>query len=254
MTNLLLVSGWAHDAASLAPLAAALEATQGGLRAKIVSLHAILDGQGSIEEAVARFADSLAARRDPFWLGGWSTGGLLALDALARVEGRAPVRGLVLISATARFCATEGYPCGVPPRHLRGLALALRRRPREALTSFFRDAAAPHALEPDALARAVDTAMALGEDALQQGLTYLDQTDLREAATKLEQPLLLMHGREDAVIPCAAAEWLHADRPGRRLWLMENMGHDLPLRHPGELAEPLAAWLNPPPSPSQPTA
>lgn len=245
MTELLLVSGWAHDAGALAPLAAALETAGGRLRTQTLGLHDILTGQDSIEEAVDRLADALANRRAPFWLGGWSTGGLLALDALARTGGRAPVRGLVLLSATARFCATEGYPCGVPPRNLRALALALRRQPREALASFFRDAAAPRALEPGALARAVDTGMALGEGALRQGLAYLEQADLRDAATKLECPMLILHGREDAVIPRAAAEGLQAGRPERRLWCIDQAGHNLPIRHPTVLAGMLAAWLNP---------
>ncbi len=66
------------------------------------------------------------------WLG-WSLGGGLLLEALAR--GRIRPQRLILVSATPRFLAEEGWP-GVSRAEWRALRQAARRDPRVAAQGF----------------------------------------------------------------------------------------------------------------------
>ena len=55
-----------------------------------------------------------------------------------------------------------------------------------------------------------------------------DQLD-PQALAGLEIPVLIVHGTNDALIPHAAGVSLHDAIPGSELWLIEGMGHDLPV-------------------------
>ena len=43
---------------------------------------------------------------------------------------------------------------------------------------------------------------------LKDGLYYLKETDFRKLIPRIEIPILIMHGRDDKIIPIGAAEWL----------------------------------------------
>lgn len=55
-----------------------------------------------------------------------------------------------------------------------------------------------------------------------------DQIDEGELST-LRMPVLIVHGTDDALISHEAAIALNSAIPGSELWLIEGMGHDLPL-------------------------
>ena len=219
--RLVIVSGWAYPPAALQPLTQSLAE-----RWDVVVLPP--------EPATL---DALASE-EPVMLAGWSLGGLLALDYACRQPEH--VRALALISATARFCATTDYPCGAPERNLRAMMILLKKSPAEVLRQFFADVAAPAAPAATELAARASTALEMGLDRLLAGLQQLRMLDLRMNVGRLRMPTLLLHGRADLVIPCAASEWLAARLPAARLRIVEGAGHDLPLHMPGLLATELA--------------
>ncbi len=49
------------------------------------------------------------------------------------------------------------------------------------------------------------------------------------ALAKIDVPVLILHGTVDALIPHPAGIALHAAIPGSDLWLIEGLGHDLPM-------------------------
>lgn len=212
---MLLLPGWAHTPASFEPLLAHLRPAD----------------RPRIPDSGADIPDITF----PTVLVGWSLGGLLAL---ARAANRADgIAGLVLVSSTARFCSADGYPCGLPPSRVRALMRAVRADPGEALRGFHDLCAAPANLDAAERDRRVAASLDIGAESLLRGLADLLETDLRDRLDRIRLPVLLVHGRGDAVIPHSAAEFLHARLAGSRLLTLNAAGHDIPLRFPKELAE-----------------
>ncbi|MFH0953512.1 MAG: alpha/beta fold hydrolase [Verrucomicrobiota bacterium] len=222
--RIVLVSGWAHPAETLQPLADKLS---DALAATVLPAS----------DDLVRVLQANAA---PCLLLGWSLGGMKALEAALHFPGK--VSGLVLVSATARFCREQDYPCGVDRSEVRAMARALRQTPGDVLTRFMETAARP-VEEPAASIRSkVADAMARGADRLKAGLAYLLDTDLRMALESLHQPVLLLHGREDAIIPWQASQHLANLLRNSRLVLLDGLGHDLPIRCPQPVAEQVIAF------------
>lgn len=254
--NAIFISGWAHDAAAMHPLASALGVAESATCLSLADLLAeeirnskLEIGQSKIENSPSPYAAALAARlrssQKPVALCGWSTGGMVALEAAMAVPEK--VSRLVLVSATARFCATDGYACGLPGGNLRALTAGAARAPEAALKGFFELAAAPATLTPEEAAAKVAAALMQGADTLKHGLNYLRDCDLRSKLTVPEAlshwvtesasrfSCVLVHGREDRVVPCGASEFLATVLPGVRLALVDGAGHDLPLRSPQQV-------------------
>ena len=276
----IFISGWAHGAEVMRPLAAALGCAESARCLSPAELLAFETENGTRETAedyragaapvragpcssvsvrdvaLSPYAAALVARlrssREPVTLVGWSTGGMIALEAALAAPEK--VARLILLSATARFCATDGYACGLPAGNLRALTAGVARMPETALKGFFELAALPAVLDPEVAAEKVAVALGQGAEALKHGLAYLRECDLRAklatggnnpeslshggtaAHSNLTIPCLMIHGREDRVIPCGAAEFLAAALPDCRLVLLDGAGHDLPERHAARVA------------------
>lgn len=193
--TMLMITGWAHGAESLRPLADELAA----------------DFTVQIRTA----AELLAAQTLPpaEFVIGWSLGGMLALERLP-----ATCKKLVLISSTAKFCAAADYPCGVAEKVLRRMILQLHRDPAAVLAEFQRNVHAPRPAPDHALCAA---------DAPDEGLDYLLHTDLRPAVPSIQLPVLLLHGDEDRIIPPQASEWLAQHLPQAAVRNVPSQGHAL---------------------------
>lgn len=233
MKSTVLISGWAHDAAPLAALAARLELAAPVRIVTLADLAAAAIGrEGPATPALAVGLERiLADMATPVTLIGWSTGAMLALEAALAAPAR--VDRLVLLSATARFCATDDYACGTDPAVLRAMLKGVRRGDTTAvLTQFLSRAAAPESLAAEFLQRQVDAAMNQGAAVLAAGLDFLLTCDLRSRLPQNSRPALLLHGMEDGIVPLAAAEWLQARLPHSRLLPLAGQGHRLPEQAP----------------------
>ncbi len=153
-----------------------------------------------------------------------SMGGLLAMELLP-----ASCKKLVLISSTARFCASDDYPCGTHEKVLRRMIVQFKRDPETVLDDFFMNVHHPFRESRQAVAMRKDAPLDL--DSLVSGLEYLLRSDVREQARKIAIPVLLLHGAEDRIIPVAASEWLHAHLHNSDLRVVEHDGHALPAHH-----------------------
>ena len=181
---------------------------------------------------------------------GWSLGALQAMAWAASRPGRSG--RLVLAGATARFVAAPDWPHGLSEATVgsfrEGFAIAPLRTLKRFVALQAHGESAPRertrALEAHLLPAADEAVHA----AMQAGLAMLALGDWREALRGLSGPVLLLHGRHDALMPLAAAEAL-AQQLGDagvpvRLRIADSAAHALPLSCPAWCAGAIAGFLH----------
>lgn len=221
-TPILLIPGWGATGQAWDDVRDELP----GARTHVLSWIEALRDESAIKTA-------MVGRPEPWLLVGWSLGALLALRAALASPER--LRGLLLVSGTARMCADAGYP-GADPRALRAMQKRLARDRVRVLSDFAGACAAP---ESDAAfcARYLDQASHFSAAELALGLDALAGLDLRAQVATLAVPTLLVHGGCDAIIPVESARSLAGQSPDARLEVLEHRGHALPFTAPRELAQ-----------------
>ena len=117
--DLHFISGWAVPVGAWEPVRQTLASTVNMI----------------VYEPAGWLADPPAPSPDAY-LGGWSLGGLLALQTAAAQP--AAWRGLLLVGATARFCRGPDQEWGTPPRYLDRMIRKLDTAPKEVLGRFLR--------------------------------------------------------------------------------------------------------------------
>ena len=209
--DLALLHGWGMNATVWRALTTALAADY--------RVHAVeMPGYGVGDPAAS--ADSLnevidalaAALPVSVRVCGWSLGGQVAM-AWAR---RHPlqVTHLVLLATTPRFVCSDDWTCGMEQEDFESfVADADASLPRARLRFLTLQA------NGDAAARTV--LRALRESAL------LRDIDLRVELARIDQPVLIMHGMNDALVPHSAGEHLAAALPRAEFESMGATGHAL---------------------------
>lgn len=248
MGRVILVAGWAHRKGDLDGLASAVSRSREAVVASCADLLSMAERAGAsggppLISPYARALASLAGGVDgPCAVVGWSMGGIVALEAVS--SGALRVDRMVLIGATARYCAADGYPHGVPAAHLRALRIGLRKNPRRTLRAFFHDVASPEVPAEGKINERVEAAMALGASALAHGLGYLQETELRDRLPKIGVPALVIHGRRDRIVPWRAGDYLARHLAGGRLVVHDDAGHGVASGRPGLLGPGIGEFLN----------
>lgn len=194
---------------------------------------------------LAAWADELAASLpDDAILIGWSLGALLAMSLAARHPAK--VRGLFLIGASPCFVAHEAWAHGLEANTVAAFRAGFRRSPARTQQRFVAlqvlGDSQRHALAPlleGALADPAEHATAQ-----EAGLQILAEADLRSLELPAGLPVHLLHGRQDALMPVAAAEYLQTRHGGARLQIIEDAGHAPLLSQPGALAQHIQAFAD----------
>lgn len=244
--DLVLIHGWAMHGGIFAPLAPLLGAH--------FRVHAVdLPGHGRSIEAPqsidpARCAAWLCARLPHAIWAGWSYGGLVGLSAALQFPRQ--VRGLVQIATTPRFVSAPDWPHGVAADVFTGFGRGLLEDHHGTIERFL-------ALETLGSPRARDELRELkahvferGDPLLQvleQALSVMQVTDLRDALPRLSPPSLWIAGRRDRLVPSAAMRWSAEHCPHGHFVELAS-GHAPFLRHAGEVADAIvdfAATLPP---------
>jgi len=240
--DLALIHGWGLGSAVWQPLLAPL--------ARSCRLHLVeLPGYGRAADdtaALAACAESLLATLPtPVTLCGWSLGGLLALRAALLAPQR--VSGLILIGTTPCFVQRPDWPAAQPAALLAGFADSVGKQPAETLQRFV-----ALLCQGDTQARTLTRRLlaqlrqeplpALG--ALQRGLEWLGDTDLRPLLPGISCRSLLLHGASDALNPLAAAGWLAQALPDSQLEVFPDTGHAPFLADPARCSELLSQFCH----------
>lgn len=248
-TATLLITGWAQDAHSLTPLKEALGReflceviSPLELIAEEQSGAGVFQGKKSVQLAPSRYALGLQKRlvsfETPPVLVGWSMGGIIALEVACCYPKL--IQKLVLISAGARFSASDDYSIGVSPQEIRGLSMQLRKLNTKAFDLFFQNVLAPENISKGSsewVRQKRETAEHLNRDLLLFGLNYLLRIDLRSSLRQVITPVLLLHGNRDRVISWKASDYLHEVLPCSKSFLFDGQGHALVETNPTLLAD-----------------
>ncbi len=140
------------------------------------------------------------------WIG-WSLGGLLAL-AMARWQA-ASVRALVLVASSPRFVTAADWPHAMTPTVLEHFAQQLQHDTMGTLHRFL----ALQVKGSQAARQQLRTLHALLKqtgvpqpEALQAGLTLLQNTDLRSELLQIRSRALLCLGGHDTLVPAAVGK------------------------------------------------
>lgn len=177
---------------------------------------------------------------------GWSLGALTAMQMALAQPAR--IDRLVLIGATPRFVQAPDWPQAQPAALLEGFATAVAADPHAALRRFTallnQGDAQARRLTRELSAVLATEATEVIATTLAAGLKTLRDTDLRNDVSRIRQPVLLLHGAHDALMPLAAGEFLATHLPDARLEVFPDAAHAPFLAHPERCADLLRRFAH----------
>lgn len=243
--RLIIIAGWAHSAEDLSPLCSTLSSRFDVQATSAAKLYSTVDPALQSLPPVSQYAKALYAMlsksKGPATILAWSMGSLIAIEAITKLEAK--VSRLIIVSGTARFCTKDDYPHGVPEANLRAMTGNLANRPDEVLTTFFHDSMFPETDTGKLVEKKTRKALSLTVDCLQDGLVYLRKTDMRRELPRIQAPTLVVHGKQDKIIPASAGAFLAQNIPSAHLVIHENTGHTMILDRPGLIAEDIRSFV-----------
>jgi len=156
---------------------------------------------------------------------GWSMGSQIAIKTATLLKER--VAGLILVGSTARFCSSDDYPCGLPAKETRGMAVRLKRDYKVTASQFFKSMfSAEETASADIKDIAAKTVYALPSIHVSiSALSALTATDLRYSLPHINLPVLLIHGAEDSICPVGAALFMADHLPLAISKIIPSSGH-----------------------------
>ncbi len=228
MRELVLLPGWGFDPRVLTPLATVLSVQ---LRVRIEPLP---------ECEPERWLDELDARLPAeAWLGGWSLGGMLAVELAARRGPRCP--GVLSMASNACFVARADWPDAMPAATFAAFREGCARDAAATLRRFAMLCAKGSA-DARALGRQLSADLSsAAPGALLAALELLARLDTRPALQRFTGRQLHLFGADDALVPAQAAQALGA--LGQTAVVLERAGHAFPLECAAQAAALIQDFL-----------
>jgi len=176
---------------------------------------------------------------------GWSLGGQVALEMALLFPDQ--IERLVLTATTPCFTVREDWPWAVRREVLQEFAAALETDYEGTLKRFLALQARGGDEVKTVLKRLRDILFTRGRpdvQTLRAGLNILLESDLRDRASTIKTPTLLLHGGRDMLTPVGAAQWLAERMPEARLEVLPGAAHAPFLSHPVEFTEIVTGFLH----------
>ena len=236
MKNLLMLHGWGFSSAVFNSLKNKLDSD---------FIVTIPDRPGYGKRAAQTTSESPDQEKrvslsSPALVLGWSLGGIRAIQIALRQPEM--VTGLILLATTPCFVNRQGWSRGMDKSVFAAFKKQVKQEPASALQQFVRlnSAAKPDRETRDTL-NGISTDVA--EFALNEELSELEGTDLRDTAARITLPVLLMHAADDRVVPVAASHWLHKHLANSRLMEFPLGGHAFFIQHASEVADQIVGQM-----------
>ncbi len=157
---------------------------------------------------------------------GWSMGGQIALRTAASNPDN--IAGLFLVSSMSCLLK-QGRRPGVSRKTPQRIKIMLKRNRKAYLRAFFTQCLDPIA-DPGIIRQLLEESDFITMDALLSGLEYMSVT---EARLTYEDQLMIVHGRDDSVIPWECSEYINMNTSAHSAVVyIEKAGHLLPVVKP----------------------
>ncbi|MDD2734916.1 MAG: alpha/beta fold hydrolase [Desulfuromonadaceae bacterium] len=158
---------------------------------------------------------------------GWSMGAQIAMQASAGLSGR--LAGMVLVSATPCFTASDDFPYGLADKEASGMRLKVQRNTQRALDGFYSRLFAEGELESHPLSSEIsellfsitppDTGSVL------EALDSLARADMRQFIPDITVPALILNGNLDRICLPQASQYLKEHISGAEQIVFYGCGH-----------------------------
>jgi pimeloyl-ACP methyl ester carboxylesterase len=211
--------------------AAQIEGLEDAARCRVPDLTAF--------ESISAMADGVLSRApDRFALAGFSMGGCVALEVVARAPQR--VCQVALLSTVV-----AGLPPPVREHYLRSIPAIEAGGLADYLASSFPLYVAPDQAQDRGLWSTFD---AMGESlgptiAVRQMRALLGYTGFSGDLGRIRCPTIVVGGREDRRTPLLVQAAMAETIPGGTLRIIERSGHFTPLEQPQAVTDALREWL-----------
>lgn len=173
---------------------------------------------------------------------GWSLGGTLALAAAARHPGQ--IAKVITVGSTASFLQRAGWPHAERPEDLAAFAEAIRADAAGMLPRFVGNFNRGDRQAKTLTKRILNEVGPLAPlPALEAGLHWLANFDIRPLLPTMPCPVLLIVGANDPLVPQPAAQAMAAALPDARLCVMADCAHSPFLSDPEIFAAQVREFL-----------
>lgn len=184
--------------------------------------------------------DALQVRRAT--LVGHSAGGMIVLLAAALRPDIAS--RLVLVGASPRYLEDRGYPGGFTREAIQDIYRAVTSNYHE-WAERFAPLAMSNSDRPQLAEHFAEALKGIPPDRALTVLCSILQSDYRERLPAVRHPTLLVHAREDAIVPLAVADYMHRSIPGSELQVIGATGHFPHLSAPAEVIAAIRGFTPP---------
>ena len=215
--QLVLLPGWAMHSAMWGDFATQLSQQYTLTLIEHLPSHDTLDEVG--DSIMAMLHD------EPFYLLGWSLGGNVALNLAQRYSAR--VQGVILLASNPCFVANDIW-MGMPLVMFRAFAQQIQIDANATLQRFLAVQCQGIVRGDEQLEKlnarfASKEAMSLND--LMQGLSLLENDDLRDTLANLTCPIMAILSDSDRLVPVEIGQAMQVLQPNLQLHLIEGAGH-----------------------------
>ncbi|MDX1838307.1 pimelyl-ACP methyl ester esterase [Legionella taurinensis] len=225
---LVLLHGWGFDHRVFEPLATELLAH---FTVYLVDLPGF--GRSPLMEWTAFKDHLLNALPREFAVSGWSMGGLYAMRLA--IEEPLRVTRLMVTASSPHFIRKGQWP-GIEKQVFDGFLSNLARDPEQTMRAFIQLQSRHHSVTPSIPDK-------VSMEALQQGLTILNEWDFREALLHYQNPACFAFGRLDAITPRLTLEVMAEKYPDFHYRLFQKAAHMPFLSHQDDYLQLLFEFL-----------
>ncbi|MGG0186992.1 alpha/beta fold hydrolase [Bacillus rhizoplanae] len=172
---------------------------------------------------------------------GWSLGALATLQVYNSLQ----TKGIVLLGGTAKFTMDSDYVHGWKGPFVERMKRSLLKQKDATLKKFYVSMFSKTEQEMEeeqAFLKIAEEFQGDSIDSLQCGLDYLIETDAREQLQQIDVPLLLLHGKADAICPPSAAQYIR-EKTNASLTIIEEAGHALCFTHAERCAKEILQFV-----------
>jgi pimeloyl-[acyl-carrier protein] methyl ester esterase len=158
---------------------------------------------------------------------GWSMGAQIAMQACAGLSGR--LSGMVLVSATPRFTASEDFPYALAVKEAGGMRLKVQRNAQRALDGFYARLFAEGELENHPLSSEISELLSSisppDTGSVLEALDSLAQADMRQYLSFITVPTLILNGSLDRICLPQASQYLKEHISAAEQVVFPGCGH-----------------------------